>query len=371
MARSRSSSNPDTARVPPSDPVGGGLRVVVIGATGNVGTSVVERLAHDDRVSAIVGVARRQPEWAPAKTVFVPADVGGDDLEPIVDGADAVIHLAWLFQPTHHPLVTWKANAIGSTNVFRAVASCGVPTLVYASSVGAYSPAPGRLVDESWPTHSMPTCAYGREKAYVERTLDAFELRNPACRVVRMRPSFIFKRPAATEQRRLFLGPGLPNNLVRPGRLPCLPLPADLRFQATHADDIAAAYHEALFRDVSGAFNLAADPVVDSATLAGLLDTKVVTVPRAAVRAAVAVAWHLRVVPADPALLDLFLALPLMDSTRARTELEWKPVHSAIDALGELIDGLADGAGMRTPPLQKDSIGSRLKDMTVGVERTA
>src|SRR4051795_2995547 len=147
-------------------------KVVVVGATGNVGTAVVRALAADDRVSEVLGIARRRPEWQPPKTTFVAADVGSDDLVPHLRGADAVVHLAWLFQPTRRPMVTWQANAVGSARVFEAAAAAGVGALIYASSVGAYSPGPGRRVDETWPTHSVPTAAYGREKAYVERVVD-------------------------------------------------------------------------------------------------------------------------------------------------------------------------------------------------------
>jgi uncharacterized protein YbjT (DUF2867 family) len=44
------------------------MRIVVTGATGNVGTAVVRALADEPRVDAITGVARRPPEWAPPKT---------------------------------------------------------------------------------------------------------------------------------------------------------------------------------------------------------------------------------------------------------------------------------------------------------------
>ena len=54
------------------------------------------------------------------------------------------------------------------------------PALVYASSVGAYSPGPkDRRVDETWPTGGVPTSFYSRHKAEVERLLDAFEREHP------------------------------------------------------------------------------------------------------------------------------------------------------------------------------------------------
>src|SRR3954452_21554808 len=128
-------------------------------------------------------------------------------------------------------MVTWQATAVGSARLFEAAAAAGVGALIYASSVGAYAPGPGRRVDETWPTHAIPTAAYGREKAYVERALDAFELRHPHIRSVRLRPGFIFTREAAEAQRRLFIGPLLPNRLVRPDVLPFVPDVAGLAFQ--------------------------------------------------------------------------------------------------------------------------------------------
>ena len=41
------------------------MRVVVIGATGNVGTAVLRALRDEDAVDEIVGVARRWPDAAP------------------------------------------------------------------------------------------------------------------------------------------------------------------------------------------------------------------------------------------------------------------------------------------------------------------
>lgn len=98
------------------------LRVVVIGATGNVGTSVVEALSTAGHIGEIVGAARRPTELAYPKTRFVVADTTTDDIRGLVRGADVVIHLAWLFQPTHRPEVTWNNNVLGAIRVCRGLA---------------------------------------------------------------------------------------------------------------------------------------------------------------------------------------------------------------------------------------------------------
>jgi nucleoside-diphosphate-sugar epimerase len=345
------------------------MRIVVTGASGNVGTSVVEALSADAGVDSILGVARRQPEWSCPKLEWACADVGegGDDLDHLFAGADAVIHLAWLFQPARDPVLTWRNNALGSIRVFEAVARQEVPALVYASSVGAYSPGPkDSQVTEDWPTHGWPAAAYTREKAYLERYLDGFEERHRGIRVVRMRPAFLFKREAASEQRRLFAGPLFAGGLARPGLIPVLPDVPGLRLQALHTADAAEAFRLAVMSDVRGAFNLAADPVLDGAVLAELFDARRVPVPRWVLRAPLVAAWRLHAVPAAPDLFDAVLRLPLLDSGRARSELGWTPRHTATQAVEELLAGLREGAGMPTPPLAPRIPGGRLQELRTG-----
>ena len=125
------------------------MRVVVTGATGNVGTGVLTALSADDRVEEIVGLARREPAWTPPRTRWAQADVAEDDLLPLFAGADVVIHLAWLIQPSRDATTLERVNVGGSRRLFEAAAEAGVSRLVHASSVGVYSPGPkDRLVDE-------------------------------------------------------------------------------------------------------------------------------------------------------------------------------------------------------------------------------
>ncbi|MDQ3940786.1 MAG: NAD-dependent epimerase/dehydratase family protein, partial [Actinomycetota bacterium] len=162
------------------------MRVAITGATGNVGTSLLRSLVDDPTVESIVGVARRLPNLDLDKTEWVPADVAEDDLVPIFRGADVVVHLAWLIQPSHDRAVTWRTNQEGSRRVFAAAAEAGAGAVVYASSVGAYSAGPKDYgVDETWPTRGVPTSFYSVDKAATERILDSFEDEHPGIRVVR------------------------------------------------------------------------------------------------------------------------------------------------------------------------------------------
>jgi UDP-glucose 4-epimerase len=299
------------------------MRVVVTGATGNVGTALLRRLAAEPAVEEIVGVARRRPRTGAAKTRWVQADVAASPLEPIVRGADAVVHLAWAIQPSRDQAAVEAINVHGSRRVFEAAAAAGVPALVYASSVGAYSPGPkDRRTAEDWPTDGIGTSFYARHKAAAERILDEVERGHPELRAVRLRPALIFQREAASEIRRLFAGPFLPSPLVRPDLLPAVPDTPRLAFQAVHADDAAEAYRLAVVSErARGAYNVAAEPVLDVAELARVLKARRVRVPARLLRTAAALAWKLRRQPTPPGWVDMALSVPILDTTRIRTEL--------------------------------------------------
>jgi UDP-glucose 4-epimerase len=352
------------------------MRVVILGASGNAGTSVLEALAREDRVTEVIGAARRLPKARFEKVTWRKADIAdpNTDLAGLMRGADCVVHLAWLIQPSRNEAITHATNVEGSQRVFDAVAQAGVPSLVYASSVGAYAPGPkDRAVDESWPTTGISSSFYSRHKAAVERILDSFEAAHPGVRVVRLRPGLIFKRAAATGIRRLFAGPFLPSQLVRRELIPVVPSHPRLVFQAVHSLDVGEAYRLAIVRDdARGAYNVAAEPLLDSAELARILGARTVPVPAKLLRLGADVTWRLHLQPTSPGWVDMGLAVPVMDTTRARTELAWMPRHTAADALLELIDGMREGAGSDTPPLSPQTTApARVREVLTGVGHTS
>lgn len=343
------------------------MRVVITGATGNIGTSLVSALADEPAVDEIVGVARRRPAWQPPKTRWVTADIVTDDLTATLSGAAAVVHLAWAIQPARDLAAVQRVNVVGSQRVFEATARAGVGMLLHTSSVGAYSPGPrDRTVDETWPTHGIETSFYSRQKAYAERLLDTVEQREPGLRVVRVRPSIAVKGPSAAGLRRLFAGPFLPSRAV--GRLPFAPCVRGLRLQLVHADDVAQALRLLLLADTRGAFNLAAEPILEPRQIAEALGSNPVAVSGVLARSAAALSFHLRLQPTPAGWVDMGLQVPLMDAGRACRELGWTPRHSATDTLAEVLDGLHDSEDTPTPPLSNATSGwARLRDVRTGV----
>ncbi|HEY3943134.1 MAG TPA: NAD-dependent epimerase/dehydratase family protein [Acidimicrobiales bacterium] len=331
------------------------MRVVVFGASGNVGTSVVRALRSDRRVDEIIGVQRRAPAPGTLDIEWAAADIGRDDLVPLVEHADAVVHLAWAVQPQRDRLRLHETNVIGSARIFEAVGRAEVPALVYASSLGAYSSAPlGAVVDESHPTDGIPTSTYSLQKAYVERLLDRFEAAHGLVRTVRLRPALCLKGEAAEEVRGLFGGPAgrfLPAAARRLRHVRLMPDVDGLAVQVVHTDDVADAYRRAVTGSVKGAFNVAAHPILDAEVLSRTTGAWRVPVPARLVRSAMRVAYDLHLQPSEPGWFDMAAQGPLMSTERAERSLGWQATRSSLDTLRELIDGIAARSDLATPPL--------------------
>ena len=347
------------------------MRIVITGASGNLGTALLRRLALDQDDHDVVGVARRRPPSVEtyASVAWHGLDLGDPDaqarLTPLFAGADAVVHLAWLFQPSHNIDYLERVAVGGSRAVLGAADAAGVPHLVHMSSVGAYSRGPDPSpdcagadkprVDESWPTEGIETLAYSKHKSAVERLLDAYEREHPdgGVRIARMRPGIVLQREAGSALLRYGLPAYVPAWAL--GVLPLLPLDRRLVIPIVHTDDVADAVVRVLHRRATGAFNLAAEPPVTREDFAAALGARPVHVPAPALRRLLGLTWRTRLQPLDPGWLDLGFAVPLMDTTRARTELGWAPTVDSRAALAEAIEGMREEAGTASPVLRPRS----------------
>jgi nucleoside-diphosphate-sugar epimerase len=353
------------------------VRIVITGASGNVGTALLRRLTpsgdHD-----LVGVVRRPPRAAGvyAGVQWHSLDLAeagaAQRLRPVLDGADAVVHLAWGFQPTRNTEYLTRLGVGGTSAVLEAAHATSVGHLVHMSSVGTYAAGSyGRRVDESWSTAGIPSSPYSRDKSAAEARLDAYEREHgdAGVPIARMRPGFIVQRAAASGLMRYAL-PGYVPMLAVP-LLPVLPLDRRLCIPIVHADDVAAAFASALERRATGAFNLAAEPPIDRDDVAKVLGAKPFHVSSGVLGALVDISWRARLQPIDRGWLDMAFTVPLLDCSRAKAQLDWHPDWSSIAALRDVITGVAQHAHADSPPLRRRSMAEQLRlDATKGLLTT-
>jgi UDP-glucose 4-epimerase len=349
------------------------MRIVITGASGNIGTALLRRLSADGGAEApeIVGVARRMPpaDEAPYsiarwRSIDLTAADAPALLRRSMAGADAVVHLAWGFQPSHDIDYLRRLDVEGTRLVAAASAETGVPHLIHMSSVGAYRAAAGDdRVDESYPVDGIPTLAYSIHKAAAEALLEGHEKRFASQVVTRLRPGIVVQRAAGSALLRYGLPAYVPAPRLR--ALPLLPVDRSLRIPIVHADDVASAIVAALERRAGGPFNLAADEPIRRDDIAEALGARPVHVPSRVLGAVAAAAWHARLQPLDPGWIDLAFSVPLLDTSRARDVLGWAPSVEPRAALREVVDGMADAAHTGSPVLARRSALAQARKLVV------
>src|ERR671928_361726 len=162
-----------------------GLTVAVTGPTGTFGFGLMPLLQSDERIARIVGIARRPfdpTEHGWTKMEYRQGDVRDQDaLREAFEGADVVVHLAFMITGNASRETIRAINVEGTLNTFRAAAAAGAERFVYASSVAAYGFHKDNPIGmtEEWPTRPADRLFYAQEKAEIEQLLGEESAQHP------------------------------------------------------------------------------------------------------------------------------------------------------------------------------------------------
>jgi nucleoside-diphosphate-sugar epimerase len=326
-----------------------GLTVAVTGPTGDLGLGIVDALERSRSVRRIVGMARRpfdpaERRWR--KTEYRQGDVtDGAGVRDLVKGADVVVHLAFAILSASD--ATRELNVEGSRRVFEESAKAGVERICYASSVAAYGfhdDNPDWLTEDV-PPRGSPEHPYSAQKAEVESVLSDVLRRRRKTTAWVFRPCIVAGPEARTllEEIPYFrLSEAMPDAVARLlGSVPVLkPVIPDsgVRFQLVHEADVASAFVAGV-RGVGepGPYNLAGGGTLTVSELADALGWYSVGVPRAAVEATAEVVTRLPLTPDSVAWLHAVRKPVLMRTERARKVLRWRPKHTSLATLREMV----------------------------------
>ncbi|MGW0018173.1 NAD-dependent epimerase/dehydratase family protein [Rhodococcus sp. NPDC003382] len=354
------------------------LRIVVTGASGSVGTALLARLSAQSDAYEVVAVARRvPPAIGPYRHACWHAiDVGDPDAEEMLcrafDGADAVVHLAWSFQPSHRPDLLRRTAVDGTRAVMAAAARASVAQVVHMSSAAAYAPgAYGRTVDETWPATGIPTSQYSTDKVEAEKIVAEAARKTGAPEVTVLRPGLIGQAAAGAALRRYAMPAWMPAVAMRV--LPVLPLDPSVALPAVHAADVAAAVELALAAPGAGVVNLSAADPVRTEVVVESLGVRPWRVSRRTLRTLAQVTWRAHLQPVHGGWIDLAYDTPLLDCSRAQRVLGWSPAVSGREVWRETIAGMRSGASGTGPVLGARSPREMVADLvaggTVGIRR--
>lgn len=319
-----------------------GLTVAVTGPTGTFGRALMPLLQSDDRIDRVIGVARRAFDptdhgWT--KMEYRRGDVrDAEALRSSFDGADVVVHLAFLIVSGGRE-TTRAINVTGTLNAFGTASAVGAARFVYASSLAAYGFHRDNPIGmtEDWQTRPAHRLFYAQEKAELEHLLQREAAAHPKPELYLLRPPIVLGPDAVGAKLSV---PQLVAPLARGAsaavkRLAGIPVPVpNLLVQLIHQDDVAEALRLCVVgAGAPGAYNIAADDTISAVDVARALGLRVVPVPGAPVAAAARAASRLTYLPSGAQWVEALSHPSIMDTTKARTTLGWRPQHSAIESV--------------------------------------
>lgn len=318
------------------------LTVAVTGPTGTFGLALMPLLQEDDQVDRVIGIARRPFDPAPrgwTKMEYRRGDVRDvDALRPCFDGADVVVHLAFLILSGGKD-TTRAINIEGTLNAFRVAAAAGAKRFVYASSVAAYGFHRGNPIgmSEDWATRPAERLFYAQEKAELEHLLQQEAATHPQTALYLLRPPIVLGPDAVGAKVAIpaILVPLVHGLAGALRRLPGLPaLVPDLPLQLVHQDDVAQALRLCVVgAGPPGAYNIAADDMVTTLDVARELGLRPMAVPGPPVAAVARTVAKLPYLPSAAQWVEAMSHPAIMDTTKAKTQLGWTPRHTAIESL--------------------------------------
>ena len=306
------------------------MKLLVSGSSGHLARVLLPRLCAHPQVEELHGLDRRPAVFRHPCYRHHVLDIRDPAVGQVAADCDAVIHLAFVVQRgalgrrRRDRALMAAVNREGTANLFQAAARAGVRRAVHLSSAAVYGAWPDNppRIREDRPLRPNPGFAYAEDKAAVEHWLETFAARYPELSVAVLRPHASLGRNALPLLRALLRLPFYPH-LGQP-----LPLT-----QCVWEEDVAEAVLAALQRDVSGAFNLAAEPALPFRDLQRHLHRFPLPVPPSLARFAVRGLWLFTGAAGEPAWLEGMRHSLALDCGRARRELSWQPSATVYDCL--------------------------------------
>jgi UDP-glucose 4-epimerase len=309
------------------------MKVAITGISSYFASVLFPLLEKDEEITEILGLDIVEPKFTSPKLTYQLRDVRDPKMEDDLKGYDALIHLAFIVVGGRKNKKTYSINIDGSKNVFKCAVRAGIKKIIHSSSAAGYGSFPDNPtpITEEQPFRIMkPKFYYNETKILVEQILDEIEKANPNIVITRFRPhvviGYTFENP-------------LPSVFTK-GKITVLNR-KDL-FQIVWVEDVAQAFLLALKKDAHGAFNLGADNPITFEEVAKALNCEIRTISHKILVPLNAFAHKLRLIKPDPGWLRSAIYPIIMDNSKAKKELGWKPKYDNIGAIKAFMEYLEE-----------------------------
>ena len=174
---------------------------IIFGGAGYIGIRLARHLREHGWDHVLLGDIKPPHDPLPSGVIYVPCDVRHPIAEQIPGG-----EVDWLFnfaavhrEPGHAFREYFDTNLPGARNVCTYADQIGCKNILFTSSIAVYGEITGPTDEYSTP---YPDTGYGISKLCAELIHEAWQSRDPARRVIIVRPGVVY-------------GPGDPGNMLR------------------------------------------------------------------------------------------------------------------------------------------------------------
>ena len=291
--------------------------VLVSGITGAVGRRLTRALHRHCRV---LGVDHRAFPERPKDVEHREVDIRRKRAREVFRGADvrAVVHLGVLHDSHDRSSDLHARNLLGFQQLLDCVRQYRVPKVVLVSSANVYGPRsdnPQFLTEEA-PLLGAAASEHARDLVSLDMVAQSFFWKHADTETVILRPAHV-----------LGTVENAPSNYLRLAVVPTL-LGFDPMVQVVHQDDVVRAILLSLRPGVRGIFNLAGPPPAALSRVLRILERKTLPVPHTLARLGAERLWRWRMSAVPAPDLDFIRYVCMVDDTRARELLGYRPRHA-------------------------------------------
>lgn len=304
-------------------------RVLVTGADGFLGRGLLQALAREPGLEAIVATDVREvpPQSRLPRVTYLRQDVRDADMAATLraHAVDSVVHLASIVTPDPRMgrELAYAVDVLGTRNVLDACVAAGVAQVVVSSSGAAYgyhADNPAWLV-ETDALRGNEAFAYAHHKRLVEEMLADYRASAPRLAQTVLRIGTILGEHVDNQITALFEKPRL---LAVRG--------SDSPFVFVWDEDVAGAILHALRTRAAGCFNLAGDGALTLPEIAARLGKPLLALPASVLRAGLATGKLLRLTRYGPEQLDFLRYRPVLLNTALKERFGFRPAKTSAQA---------------------------------------
>lgn len=299
------------------------MRIILTGIAGRLGRRVAQRLS---RHHEVIGIDKRPLLGLPEGVVHHRVDLRRRAAEDVFKtcGADAIIHLGVVHNFRIPSERLYSRNVVGTETMLEWASKYNIKKVVLLSSGDVYGPTPGNshFIGEGAPLLASDRFPEIRTLVAVDRAVQQFFWRHPSIETVILRPCHI-------------VGPNVrnaPSNYLRMRLIPTM-MGFDPIVQLIHEDDVARSLVSALQPGVRGVYNIAGTHPIPLSKILKILRKPILPIPHPLFRAGLNRMWRYRLTSFPPPELDHIRFNSVLDTSRAKEELNLKSKHNLYEIL--------------------------------------